>query len=391
MSVHERLAVAFSLVSGTVMPVMRARVNARVDERLCEAACPRCTGSLKCIWFVFSVRQREPDVVGLGDRAAEPALVEVADVEVLVEPPAPDLRRRAPFPCRLSHPSLRFVGAVCRARTTTGRSIISPPGRWPPSLRRRPRRRRRRPRAHAGAALRRREYPVHHGTWAGWMHALPRMPDRAGEQGVRFEALVVAHVEVHDVEGRADRRARSPGRARIGQRGARGRPPGARGGTRGRDRRPRAAAPPRAARTATSCVGRGRRAVSTIAISGRPARPRASALRASAFGNTIASRPSSARVAASSSQKRRGRAVDADHGAGTVSRSESSRATISRGMGFCAGTTASSRSRDYRVRVRVERLAQLAARRCLARRGSSGRSRAGRAFAVVEQGHLSQT
>jgi hypothetical protein len=49
------LAAAFSLVSGTVMPVISARVNALFTSGL-----PNCVrseyGVLKWIWFVFSVR-----------------------------------------------------------------------------------------------------------------------------------------------------------------------------------------------------------------------------------------------------------------------------------------------------------------------------------------------
>ena len=55
MSVHCRFAAAFSLVSGTVMPVIRASVNVLLTSGL-----PNCVrsayGALKWIWFVFSVR-----------------------------------------------------------------------------------------------------------------------------------------------------------------------------------------------------------------------------------------------------------------------------------------------------------------------------------------------
>ena len=56
MSVHARFAAAFSLVSGTVMPVTSASVKA-----LLTSGWPNCVrsayGVLKWIWFVFSVRQ----------------------------------------------------------------------------------------------------------------------------------------------------------------------------------------------------------------------------------------------------------------------------------------------------------------------------------------------
>src|SRR5262249_23248202 len=56
MSVHARLAAAFSLVSGTVMPVTSASVNV-----LFTSGRPNCVrsayGVLKWIWFVFRVRQ----------------------------------------------------------------------------------------------------------------------------------------------------------------------------------------------------------------------------------------------------------------------------------------------------------------------------------------------
>src|SRR5262249_60819741 len=66
----------------------------------------------------------EPDVGGLGDGAAEAAAEHVADLEVLVEPSAPDLRRRARF---RGHQCLLSVSSSTRrARSTTGRSIIAP-------------------------------------------------------------------------------------------------------------------------------------------------------------------------------------------------------------------------------------------------------------------------
>ena len=56
MSVHARFAAAFSLVSGTVMPVISASVKV-----LLTRVWPNCVRSawtrLKWIWFVFSVRQ----------------------------------------------------------------------------------------------------------------------------------------------------------------------------------------------------------------------------------------------------------------------------------------------------------------------------------------------
>ena len=55
MSVQERLAVAFSLVSGTVRPVTSASVKALLTSGLPNGV-PFANSSLKCIWFVFSVR-----------------------------------------------------------------------------------------------------------------------------------------------------------------------------------------------------------------------------------------------------------------------------------------------------------------------------------------------
>src|SRR5205823_9563117 len=88
-----------------------------VHERLAEL---RALGVRRVEVDLVRVQRqaREPDVVHLGDGAAEAALEDVTDGEVLVEPPPPVLRRLAHAPL----PSLR----TRRARRTTGRSIISP-------------------------------------------------------------------------------------------------------------------------------------------------------------------------------------------------------------------------------------------------------------------------
>src|SRR3954462_14241750 len=55
MSVQARLAVAFSLVSGTVRPVTRASVNALLTSGRPNGV-PLENSSLKWAWFVFMVR-----------------------------------------------------------------------------------------------------------------------------------------------------------------------------------------------------------------------------------------------------------------------------------------------------------------------------------------------
>src|SRR5581483_7009747 len=67
----------------------------------------------------------EPDVVRLGDRAAEAALKDVADLEVLVEAAAPGLRRRRGVSAHLAS-LLSASSRIRRARSTTGRSTIAP-------------------------------------------------------------------------------------------------------------------------------------------------------------------------------------------------------------------------------------------------------------------------
>ena len=55
MSVQERFAVAFSLVSGTVMPVTSASVNVLLTSGRPNRV-RSAKGTLKCTWFVFMVR-----------------------------------------------------------------------------------------------------------------------------------------------------------------------------------------------------------------------------------------------------------------------------------------------------------------------------------------------
>ena len=93
MSVHWRFAAAFSLVSGTVMPVISASVKVlftRIWPNCVRSACLRS----KWIEFVLCVRQVKSRLSLLGDRAAEAAAERVARLEVLVEAALPDLRRR---------------------------------------------------------------------------------------------------------------------------------------------------------------------------------------------------------------------------------------------------------------------------------------------------------
>src|SRR5262249_31738672 len=58
-SVHARLAAAFSLVSGTVIPVISARVKVLFTSGRRNRV-RSAYGTLKWIWFVFIVRQVNP-------------------------------------------------------------------------------------------------------------------------------------------------------------------------------------------------------------------------------------------------------------------------------------------------------------------------------------------
>ena len=175
---------------------------------------PNCVRSAcaasKWIEFVLWVSAGEEDVVVLGDRAAEAAAEDVADVEVLVEAALPDFRcgSRRQWPCVPPFASDRIL----RARSTTGASIISPSSATAPRPSRSPR-------------LGRLEHALRPGDGVGLRleHAvddvdlrrvdagLAAEAERAGEAGGRLEPRVVAGVEVDDVERAAD-----PGRGRVG-------------------------------------------------------------------------------------------------------------------------------------------------------------------------------
>ena len=121
MSVQARFAAAFSLVSGTVMPVISASVKVlltRIWPNCVRSAC----GASKWIWFVFSVRQVNRMLSVLGDRAAEAAAEDVADVEVLVE--AALARPSAPLACSVAMRASFRVGQdpAAPARRPAGRS-----------------------------------------------------------------------------------------------------------------------------------------------------------------------------------------------------------------------------------------------------------------------------
>ena len=110
MSVHPRLATAFSLVSAN-----RQADDERERERAVRRAARRTRvrsayASLKCIWFVFSVRHVN-QVLSVSVIVRPRRLrYDVADVEVLVEPAAPLLRRgRLPAPLASTVAPFRFA------------------------------------------------------------------------------------------------------------------------------------------------------------------------------------------------------------------------------------------------------------------------------------------
>ena len=132
MSVQARFAVAFSEVSGTVMPVTIASVNVEFTSG-CLKRVRSANGTLKCTWFVFRVRH----------------VNQMLSVSVIVRPsllwktsPTSKSSKKRPrqtfgaawastlIPSRsfqlvtLCYPVERARSA--RARVTTGRSISSP-------------------------------------------------------------------------------------------------------------------------------------------------------------------------------------------------------------------------------------------------------------------------
>src|SRR6185503_13576859 len=118
----------------------------------------------------------EPDVVGLGDRAAVTTTKAVADLEILVEPAPPGLRCSG---CLAAHVRSLLSASVRirRARSTTGRSTIAPFRAKTP----RPSPDSRSyavttPRAHTSSASLGANTLCTTSSWRGWMHALPRKP-----------------------------------------------------------------------------------------------------------------------------------------------------------------------------------------------------------------------
>ena len=112
MSVIAKFAAAFSLVSGTVMPSTSAIVTP-----LLTRGSPNCVRAAVRDVEVHLVRvhrqQGHPDVVRLGDGSPQTAPIDVADVDVLVEPTAPLLRSPSRcFPLRF-HPHLRTRQVPC--------------------------------------------------------------------------------------------------------------------------------------------------------------------------------------------------------------------------------------------------------------------------------------
>ena len=83
MSFQPRLPIAFWLTSVTLMPVTIDERQAAVDQRPAELRLRR-VGRIEVQRMLVHGEQREPGVVGLGDGAAGPVLVDVADLEVLV-------------------------------------------------------------------------------------------------------------------------------------------------------------------------------------------------------------------------------------------------------------------------------------------------------------------
>ena len=344
------------------MPVTSASVKVELTSGWPKRV-PSVYGRVEVHLVRVQREQREPDVVGLGDRPAEAALVDVADVEVLVEAPAPDLRRGLSSPSSLgSSRLLRSLEQSPRPlRPRAGRSARRRgrprPGR-PSRLPRRPRR----PVGPSRPAPRPARTPGSRSpTWAGWMHIFPPKPSERASSASRLEARVVSRVEVDDVERRrGPRRPPSRRRASSGRRGSPGRPAAARGGTRPRGRPHRARAPRRAVGTPSRRRAGAPSAVSTIAITGGPLEPSASTDSGVAFGSTIASRASPPSAARSSSQKSRVRAVDANHPqAGLAARGKHPRGQLPRRL-LLLGRDGVLEVGDHSVGVGLERARQLA-------------------------------
>ena len=99
----------FSLVSGTERPVTRATVRQLLTSGLPNL---RAGGELGVEVDLVGVhrQRREPGVVGLRDRPADAAAVDVADLEILEEAPAPGLDGPVDELLPLRHTSLGAWG-----------------------------------------------------------------------------------------------------------------------------------------------------------------------------------------------------------------------------------------------------------------------------------------
>ena len=84
------MAIAFSDTSVTESPVTSASVKAELTSGWPNGDASQ-NGSLKCAWFVLSVRFVNQMLSVFGDRAAERRAVHVADLEVLEEAALPAL------------------------------------------------------------------------------------------------------------------------------------------------------------------------------------------------------------------------------------------------------------------------------------------------------------
>ena len=131
MSLQPRLAAAFSDVSLTARPRTSASVNVETTS-----GCPNSVRAAQTAVEVHLVRVhrqvREPDVVGLGDGAAEPAPVDVSGCEVLVEATAPLLAHLPPrrSPRRPVSPAPRF-GPPSSRRGRSGSGLCARRGTAP--------------------------------------------------------------------------------------------------------------------------------------------------------------------------------------------------------------------------------------------------------------------
>ena len=252
------------------MPGDEREREGAVDERPARTACAPRTASLKCDLVRVHRQAREPDVVGLGDRAAEPAAVDVSDVEVLEEPAPPVLRRRT---------GVRSIVISFWSPRAAAAPVRRPAGRS--SLRRAPRRhglrrraldRPRPPLRPLELLLARCEGVVHHRHLGGVDTRLAAEADERASRHSSSSPASPADIEMDDVERRrADLPQPSRARPSSGHRGSRARPSEARGRARRRGRRRRAwSAATRRCEAISSLPHT--LAVSTIAITAAPRR-----------------------------------------------------------------------------------------------------------------------